>query len=153
MNTRQDQYLGKRICIGCRVLSRNAQSVRLTELSSLLWYTALLITGGSGTLGLLASGQICNTSPGLAGAVGSSYEDYSVTKHRRKNSQKHSGKASRDQVLRNYRWEAGQHLSLIRRVLNGKHMLFLFFGYLMNRYPPPHGSVSTLWITNYCRRV
>ncbi len=33
-----------------------------------------------GTLGLLASGQICNTSPGLAGAVGSSYEDYSVTK-------------------------------------------------------------------------
>ncbi len=42
----------------------------------------------------------CNTSPGLAGAVGSSYEDYSVTKDMKRNSGKHSGKARRDQVYR-----------------------------------------------------
>ncbi len=41
----------------------------------------------------------CNTSPGLVGGVGSSYEDYSVTKDTEENSGKHSGKASRDQVL------------------------------------------------------
>ncbi len=34
----------------------------------------------------------CNTSAGLEGPVGSSYEDYSVTKHMK--SGKHSGKAS-----------------------------------------------------------
>ncbi len=42
----------------------------------------------------------CNTSPGLAAVVGSSSEDYSVTKDTEENSCKHHGKASRDQVLR-----------------------------------------------------
>ncbi len=42
----------------------------------------------------------CNTSPGQAGAVGSSYEDYRVTKDTEEKLVKHSGKARRDQVLR-----------------------------------------------------
>ncbi len=45
----------------------------------------------------------CNTSPGLAGPVGSIYEDYSVTKDTEEKLTeavgKDSGKASRDQVL------------------------------------------------------
>ncbi len=38
------------------------------------------------------------------GAIGSSYEDYSVTKTRKKNSCKHGLKASIDQVLRKLRF-------------------------------------------------
>ncbi len=57
----------------------------------------------------------CNTSPGLAGPVGSSYEDYSVTKDTEEKL-KYSGKASRDQVLLQATvWEARRCLSLFRR--------------------------------------
>ncbi len=54
-----------------------------------------------------------STSP--VGAVGSSYEDYSVTKDTEEKL-KYSGKASRDQVLLQATvWEARQCLSLFRR--------------------------------------
>ncbi len=84
----------------------------------------------------------CNTSAGLEGPVGSSYEDYSVTKHME--SGKHSGKASRDQVfLQATVWEAEQCLSLFQRCVK-PYVYAVFFSYLVNRYP--HGSFFTLRI-------
>ncbi len=84
----------------------------------------------------------CNTSAGLEGPVGSSYEDYSVTKHMK--SGKHSGKASHDQVLLQATvWEAGQCLSLFQRCVK-PYVYAVFFSYLVNRYP--HGSFITLRI-------
>ncbi len=76
----------------------------------------------------------CNTSPGLAGAVGSSYEDYSVTKDMKKHSGKHSGKANRDQVLGKLAF--GKPYS-VYAYSGGVWSHMFFFGYLVNRYPPP----------------
>ncbi len=88
----------------------------------------------------------CNTSPSLAGPVGSSYEDYSVMKDtvEKLRSPVSSGKASHEQVLQQaIIWEAGPCLSLFWRCVKPMFMQF-FFGYLVNRYP--HSSVSTLRI-------
>ncbi len=87
----------------------------------------------------------CNNSPGLARPVESSYEDYSVMKDTHKTHRsylddwscfhKHSGKASRDQVLLQATvWEARRCLSLFRRCV--KPYVYAEYVY----------SSATLWI-------